>query len=68
MFSGIRAITPAVMGLGSEEGMMPGYQPNMPCTHYQQLSRHKCFDPVDSINVLYYTGWTTEEIYTLIWT
>jgi hypothetical protein len=42
--------------------MMPGYQPNMPCTHYQQLSRHKCFDPVDSINVLYYTGWTTEGI------
>jgi DNA-binding response OmpR family regulator len=23
--------------------VMPGNQPNMPCTHYQQLSRHKSF-------------------------
>ena len=38
---------------------MPGNQPNMPCTHYQQLSRQKLSSgPVDSINVLYHTGWT----------
>jgi hypothetical protein len=65
MFSGIGAITLAIEGLDFDEGMMPGYQPNMPCTHYQQLSRHKRLwllaDQVPYITI-------TEGIYTLIWT
>jgi hypothetical protein len=44
--------------------VMPGNQPNMPCTHYQQLSRHKSFSPVYPYNM----PLTTEGIYTLFWT
>lgn len=29
---------------GFVRGMMPGGQPNIPCTHYQELSRHKRHD------------------------
>jgi two-component system response regulator YesN len=47
------------MGMSYAGVVMPGNQPNMPCTHYQQLSRQKLSSgPVDSINVLYHTSWT----------
>lgn len=31
----------ATQRLGYDRGVMPGFQPNMPCTHRQQRSRHK---------------------------
>jgi len=43
----------------------------MPCTHYQQLSRHKRFGSAGSKKfhiLLNPTDWNTEGIYTLLWT
>jgi hypothetical protein len=63
MFSGIRAIPLIFEEKSCASMVMPGQQPNMPCTHRQQLSRHKRLG-----YCLISYRLMTEVIYTLIWT